>query len=100
MAIICACVVTYRPLFNGLNVTFSKVWSTFSRKSSRVSEDSNEQNAFGDNAYLQWPPGTQNARLKSLNVKSAENGLHVVQIDLGTVSSSKPSQKQRKPSLC
>ena len=100
MAIICACVVTYRRLFNVFNVNFSKVWSTFSRKSSRGSEVSNEQDVFGDNSYLQWPAGTRDTRLESLNIKSAKNGLHVVQIDLGTAPGRKPGPKERKPSLC
>ena len=99
MAIICACVVTYRPLFNDFNVNFSKVWSTFSRKSSRGSEGSNEQDAFGDSSYLQWPSSTRDARLESLNVKSAKNNLHVVQIDLGTVPGRKGSHNDRKQSL-
>ena len=99
MAIICACVVTYRPLFSDFNIDFSKVWSTFSRKSSRGSQEYSEQDTFGDNSYLQWPSGTQDARLESLNVKSAKNDLHIVQIDLGTAPGNKPSHKERKPSL-
>ena len=99
MAIISACVVTYRPLFDVFNVNFSKVWSTFSRKSSRESDVSNEQDVFVDNSYLQWPPSTRDARLESLNVKSAKNGLHVVQIDLGTAPGRKPGHKERQPSF-
>ncbi len=100
MAIVSACIVTYRPLFSNLNVSLSKVWSTFSRKSSRGPEEYNEQDALGDSSYLRWPAGTQDARLESLNVKSARNGLHVVQIDLGTAPGSKSSHKERNPSLC
>lgn len=100
MAIICACVVTYRPLFTDFNVNFSKMWSTFSEKRSQGSEVFNEHDAFGDNSYLQWPSGTRDARLESLNVKSANNGLHVVQIGLRMAPGSKPDHKERKPSLC
>ena len=100
MAIISACVVTYRPLFDVFNVDFSKVWSTFSRKSSRRSDVTNEQDMFGDDSYLRWPSSTQDARLESLNVKSARNGLHVVHIDLGTAPGRKPGHKEREPSLC
>ena len=100
MAIISACVVTYRPLFDIFNVNFSKVWSTFSRKSSRRSDLSNEQDVFGETSYLQWPSSTRDARLESLNIKSARDGLHVVQIDLGTAPGRKPGHKERKQSLC
>ena len=100
MAIVSACVVTYRPLVDVFNVNFPKVWSTFSRKSSRGSDVSNDQDVFGDNSYLQWPSSTRDARLESLNVKSARNGLHVVQIDLGTAPGRKPGHKEQDPFLC
>ena len=100
MAIISACVVTYRPLFDVCNANFTKVWSTCSRKSSRGSDVSNEPDLFGENSYLQWPSSTRDARLESLNVKSARNGMHVIQIDLGTALGRKPGHKERKSSLC
>ena len=99
MSILCACLITYRPLFSVFNIDFSRLWSTFSRKSSQRSQDYKELGVFGDNTYLQLPTRTRDARLESLNVKSAKSDLHIVQIDLGTAPRGKSSHKSWDPSL-
>ena len=99
MSILCACLITYRPLFSIFNIDFSRLWSTFSRKSSQRSQEYKDLGVFGDNPYLQSPTRTRDARLESLNVKSAKSDLNIVQIDLGTVPRGESSHKARNPSL-
>lgn len=99
MSILCACLITYRPLFSVFNMDFSRLWSTFSRKGSRGSQNCKELDAFGDNSYLHLPSQTRDARLESLNVKSAEDNLHIIQIDLEMAPRGELNHKERNPSL-
>ena len=77
-AILCACMMTYRPLFTNINVNLSNVSGLFSKgtvesKSSRLEND------------FTWPVGIDSqgrdaARLQDLNAKATRDGLHIVNI--------------------
>lgn len=93
-AILCACMMTYRPLFTNINVNLSNVSGLFSKgtvesKSSRQARWTDLENDFT------WPVGMDSqgqdaARLQDLNAKATRDGLHIVNID--------PLQSHNKPS--
>ena len=87
-AILCACVVTYRPLFTNLNLNFSKVSSIFGKggAASKATRDEGWKDLEGEpNLELQWPVGRDmlgrnDLRLQHLNAKATNDGLHVINV--------------------
>lgn len=88
-AILCACIITYRPLFTNVNLNFSKLSSLFSKgtvESKRSRQDGwTDLESDLDHGYT-WPvgkdlQGRDVARLQDLNAKATKNGLHIVNID-------------------
>jgi hypothetical protein len=53
LAIICACLVTYRPLFTNLNLDLSKIWSNFSKGSYGRSRPDGQEESFGNGSDSQ-----------------------------------------------
>ena len=88
LAIICACIITYRPLFTNVIVNLSKVSVIFSRSFHGKVKGSESDEIYGDGSNLYWP-GTKDNRLERLNAKSANQNLHVVRIDLSTIPGSR-----------
>ena len=82
-AIICACVVTYRPLFANININLSKLSSLFSRGSSAASNDDSS------NPHFLWPAarGLHGNDTLRLNSKAAKNSLHFINVELQPVDS-------------
>lgn len=80
MAIICACLVTYRPLFANVNVNLSKFSSLFSRSGSTPSDNSNTE----EDSEMQWPAAQHSGGRDTLrlNDKSRQGRVHVVNIGL------------------
>ena len=88
VAILCACIVTYRPLFN--NLSFTKMTSLFSRSDHTTSTDE-QWTKKGAGAYHQsqvrWP-GNQSVqdqshlRHQELSVKVAVQELPVIRVGL------------------
>ena len=88
-AILCACIVTYRPLFKNFKLNLSKFLGLFSKgtvesKRSRQDGWTDLENDL-DHSFM-WPvgkdlQGRDVVRLQDLNAKAAKDGLHVVTID-------------------
>ena len=88
-AILCACIITYRPLFTNINIDLSNVSGLFSKgtiesKGSRKGGWTDLENDLNHN--FTWPVGKDSQgrdvlRLQDLNVKATGDGLHIVNID-------------------
>ena len=80
-AIICACVVTYRPLFTNLNLNLSKFSGFFSRSRSELSSPTSNDEK---DSQLQWPVATNllGRDVTLINGRVAKNDLHVVNMAL------------------
>ena len=88
-AILCACIITYRPLLTNLNLNLSKVSGLFSKgteesKGSRQDGWTDLENDLDHN--FAWPvgkdlQGRDVVRLQDLNAKATKDGLHIVNID-------------------
>ena len=88
-AIICACVITYRPLFTNVKLDFSKFSGLFSKgtvESKRSGQDGwTDLESDLDHGFT-WPVGKDLqscdvVRLQDLNAKATKDGLHIVNID-------------------
>ena len=87
-AIICACMVTYRPLFVNISQSVSKVSSLFSKGNSiskRATQDGWKDLEDATDSQLQWPIGKDShgrdvLRFQDLNAKATKDMLHVVNI--------------------
>ena len=88
-AILCACIVTYRPLFTNVNLNLSKLSSLFSRGT--VDSKRSRQDGWTDlesdlDHSRTWPvgkglEGRDVVRLQDLNAKATMDGLHIINID-------------------
>lgn len=96
VAILCACLVTLRPLFVNFDLNISKYSSRFSRsKSMSSSKATNPSNMNEEGtSHLQWPGMRGSRRRDSTRLSnkgiSTNSGLHVVNVDLGTMDSNAP----------
>lgn len=93
-AIICACMVTYRPLFVNISQSLSKIpslskVSSLFSKGSSVFKRSTQENwkdlEEATDSQLQWPigkdlHGRDVLRLQDLNAKATKDRLHVISI--------------------
>lgn len=84
-AILCACIITYRPLFTDININLSNVSGLFSKGT--VESKGSRQGGWTDleNDFT-WPVGKDSkghdaVRLQNLNAKATRDGLHIVNID-------------------
>ena len=81
LAIICACMVTYRPLFANLKLDLSRVSSIFSHNSVEGSKGG----STSDSSTIGWAGRENyNLRVPELSMKVASQGPRVVQVDLGS----------------
>ena len=88
-AILCACIITYRPLFTNVKLNFSKLSGLFSKGTveSKRSRQDGWTDLEGDLDHsFTWPvgkdlQGRDVVRLQDLNAKVTKNGLHIVNID-------------------
>lgn len=91
LAILCACLVTLRPLFINLNLNIPKYSTRFSRSKSLSSSKATNSSEINQErgSHRQWP-GVQDprradsTRLDSIGTSITKGGLHIVNIDLGT----------------
>lgn len=87
-AIICACLVTYRPLFINISQSVSKVWSLYNKGNSilkRATQDDWQNLEDATDYPLQWPIGKDShgldvLRFRDLNAKATKDVLHAVNI--------------------
>ena len=87
-AIICACLVTYRPLFINISQSVSKVSSLFCKSNSmskRATQDDWKPLEDATDSQLQWPIGKDShgrdvLRFQDLNAKATKDMLHAVNI--------------------
>lgn len=96
-AILCACIITYRPLFTNINIDLSNISGLFSKGS--VESKGSRQGGWTDlendsNQNYTWPVGKDSegrdeVRLQDLNANATGDGLHIVNID--------PLQSHNKP---
>ena len=84
-AILCACIMTYRPLFTNINIDLSNVSGLFSKGT--VESKGSRQGGWTDleNDFT-WPVGKNSqghdvVRLQDLNARATRDGLHIVNID-------------------
>ena len=87
-AILCACIINYRPLFTNINIDLS-ISGLFSKgnvesKGSRQGGWTELENDFNHN--FTWPVGKDSrgrdvVRLQNLDAKATGDGLHIVNID-------------------
>ena len=96
-AIICACMVTYRPLFVNISHSFSKVLSLFIKnnpESKRATEDGWKDLEDATDSQLQRPIGKdlhgRDVRFQDLNAKATKDGHHVVNINPLEINSKRP----------
>ena len=101
-AIICACLVTYRPLFVNVRQSFLKVSSLFSKGSSvskRATKDGWKDLEDATDPQLQRPIGEdlrgRDVRLQDLNANATKDGLHVINISALEIDSKKPYTNSR-----
>ncbi len=88
-AILCACIITYRPLFTNVNLNLSKVsalFSTGTAESKGTRQDGWTDLANDLDNNFTWPvgkdlQGRDVVRLQDLNAKATKDGLHIVNID-------------------
>ena len=88
-AILCACFITYRPLFTNINIDLSNISGLFSKgtvesKGSRQGGWTDLENGFNYN--YTWPVGMDSqgrdvVALQDLNAKATGDKLHIVNID-------------------
>ena len=89
MAVVCACLTTYRPLFTGLRLKFLSTFSRGKRYSSRV----NDNETFtiltptpNSRRSSKWSKGrrpsvnTELLRFERMNNQGTKGGLHVVNL--------------------
>ena len=86
-AIICACLVTYRPLFKDLKTGFSKLFSTHSWSTGTPESDQGRDLGLAENGYMevlsvQKFQGQDGSRLRDLNDKALKGKLHVIEINV------------------
>ncbi len=95
LAIICGCVVTYRPLFTGIKFDLSKVSSIFSRARSG-SESTKKLYSGSSNSNMSrthWDEKEHvDLRIPQLSAKAAKGALHVVHFNAG-VSNNTPMDR-------
>jgi len=84
-AILCACVVTYRPLFTNLNSNIFKLSSLFGKSGSVGSAKNSGCTNIDDdrNIQPQWPAGQYSrrrevVRFQDLNAKGTKGGVQVI----------------------
>ena len=102
-AIICACMVTYRPLFVNVRQSFLKVSSLFSKGSSvskGAAKDGWKDLEDATDRQLQRPISEdlhgRDIRLQDLNANATKDGLHVINIS-ALESDSKQPYTSRSP---
>ena len=88
-AILCACFMTYRPLFANVRLNLSKVSDLFSKGT--VESKGSKQDGWTDvvsdsNLTFTWPGGKDMqgrdvVHLQDLNAKATTDGLHIINID-------------------
>lgn len=88
VAILCACLVTYRPLFVNINLNFMKLTSVFTRSShARSSGKDSIELTDGSGSEMRWPDtqvfdGHDTRRIRQLNARAAKDDLHVVNVEM------------------
>ena len=103
--ILCACVVTYRPLFTKLPLNLSKASSLFSE--SGTGSEGSRRDGWKDleaepNEQLQWAVGKDihgrdDHRLWQLNAKATKDGPQIVNVDLLPSDNNGPYTYSRSP---
>ena len=85
-AIICACMVTYRPLFKDVKIGFSRLFSTHSRSSTPESDQEGDlglaSNGHTEMLSVQKLQGQDGSRLRDLNNKALEGKLRIIEISV------------------
>ena len=106
VAVLCACLVTYRPLFANLDFGFVKLPSIFARSSSVLPSDEESAEMIDGHNWQLQSPATQvfhsynTKRIQQLNSRAAKNSLHIVNMDLGSSRPRDlPSKTVRKGSI-
>ena len=108
IAVLCACLVTYKPLFANINLSFPKL-SSYLGRSHHTDSSADDSIAMSDRKYsqLQSPiaqtfhsRGYDAKRIQNLNAKAMDDDLHVINVDLGTSRPSDlPAKTLRKGSI-
>ena len=86
-AIICACLVTYRPLFKDLKVGVSRLFSTHSWSSGTPESDQGRdlgsvENGHTEELSVQKCQSQNGSRLRDLNDKALKGKLHIIEISV------------------
>lgn len=88
MAVVCACLTTYRPLFAGLRLKFLRTFSRGNRYSSRVNDNETFIDLTTPNSRRssRWSKGRRPGdnrellRFERMNNQGTKGGLHVVNL--------------------